>query len=149
MKAKPQLILTFVLMAVFCFVLVSSLSFPLGVRIYAWFAAVWGLIMSISYLVIQFRKQGGNAEASPSAKINVRRMVMWFGSIAGVMLGTWLFGYGVAALLFVLSYLKMNGRGWVESVGLTALVALLLWGFFNSVLHTSWIDGVVPLWLGF
>ncbi|MFC2060457.1 tripartite tricarboxylate transporter TctB family protein [Chloroflexota bacterium] len=158
MKVKPRVIAALVVMAFFGYAFVSSWSFPTGVRLYAWSACIWGAIMGISYLVVQFlRKQKGSAEKQERSmeafgsmdKLNYRRLVMWFGSLAAVIVTTWLFGFGVAALLFVFSYMKLNSRDWFESVVVTASIALVLWGLMGKVLMVRWIEGVVPRWLGF
>ncbi|MFC2060502.1 tripartite tricarboxylate transporter TctB family protein [Chloroflexota bacterium] len=156
MNIKPQLIVVFGLMAVFCYALVSSWSFPTQARMAPWFAGIGGTAMCISYLVVSLlRKQKGSAkkgtlEAFASlGELRFRTVAMWFGSLAAVVVTTWLIGFKVAALLFVFSYMKLNGRGWFESVAMLALLALLLWGLFSEVLMMSFIEGMLPWWLGF
>ncbi len=155
MRNKPQIIFAFVIMAVFVFATLSALSFPVDVRIYAWVSSIGGGAMCASYLAVQLlgkRKQKssdeGEAEAEPPAKVSSSRLVMWFSAIGALTLTTWLFGYGIAALLFVFGYIKLNGKSWLMTIGVTALVFLLLWGFLDRILMVNWVQGVVPRWLG-
>lgn len=150
MKFRLELMVVFMFMAVFCFGIVTSRNWPEVSRWYAWVICIPGFVlMGISFTQQLLGMRKSSLETPSKAEVNVRRYIAFFGWIIAFMITTWLFGFKVSSLLFVFSYLKMNRGGWLLSVSLTALVALLVYGLLSRVLEVPLIEGVVPQWLGF
>jgi len=74
----------------------------------------------------------------------IKRALILFGYLAGLLIGITSLGFFIAMPLFAFSYLKFHGKEtWLLSLVLAAVVLLLLEGF-DRVLHPVWIEGVVP-----
>ena len=80
------------------------------------------------------------------ARRRVMEILYWIG---GFILAVFLIGFPLAVPLFMISYLRLQGReNWAWSVGLTAGA----WGFFYFVfqrlIHMQFEDGLLQSWLG-
>jgi hypothetical protein len=61
-----------------------------------------------------------------------------------------LLGFPIAVPLFVLLYLRLQGReGWIVSLAMTAAVWGVFYGLFNRLLHLPFPAGWLVTWLGF
>ena len=75
---------------------------------------------------------------------------MAFAWILGFFAAIVLLGFPIAVPLFVLLYLKGQGReGWVLSIVMTVAVWGLFYGLFDRLLHLPFPAGWLLTWLGF
>ena len=78
-----------------------------------------------------------------------RRTAAAMGWIAGFFAAIVLLGFPLAVPLFMVLYLKLQGReGWIVSLALTAVVWALFYGLFDRLLHLPFPAGWVQQWLG-
>jgi Na+/proline symporter len=78
-----------------------------------------------------------------------RRTAVAIGWIAGFFAAIVLLGFPLAVPLFMVLYLKLQGReGWIVSLALTAVVWALFYGLFDRLLHLPFPAGWVQQWLG-
>ena len=66
----------------------------------------------------------------------------------GFFLGVYLLGLTIAVGLFVFSYTKSHGTGWVMSVILTVLTLAFAYGIFEVGLSVRLYKGLLFVWLG-
>jgi hypothetical protein len=60
-----------------------------------------------------------------------------------------LLGFEIAVPLFVFVYLKFQGgEGWTLSIVITAIVAAVFYGLFDTLLHLPFPPGLLLDWLG-
>jgi hypothetical protein len=79
----------------------------------------------------------------------LKRTIIIFAWILGLFLLGWLLGQRIALPLFVFLYLKVGSKeGWMLSIAMTLAVAIFLLGVFDRVIHVSWYQGELFLWLG-
>lgn len=151
MKLRLGLVVIFVLMAIFVSAIVSSRSWAIGPRLYAWSASFAGLGLTGSFLTRQLRrrwKSSGESAflAEVGTKIEIRNAIEFFGWIVALGAAIWLFGFEISIFLFVLSYIKLHRGSWLLSIGVATLVALIAWGLFDKLLNLAWVSGVVPMY---
>jgi hypothetical protein len=78
-----------------------------------------------------------------------RRTAAAMGWLAGFLAAIVLLGFPLAVPLFMLLYLKLQGReGWAVSIALTAAVWALFYGLFDKLLHLPFPAGLLQQWLG-
>lgn len=87
------------------------------------------------------------ADHLPDAVVR-RRTLLAIGWILGFFAAIVLLGFTLAVPLFVLLYLKLQGReGWTFSITLTAVVSAVFYGLFEHLLHLPFADGWLLAWL--
>jgi hypothetical protein len=80
----------------------------------------------------------------------LRRGAAAAGWIGAFFVAILLLGFPLAVPLFVLLYLKLQGKeGWIFSAVFTAAVWLFFYGLFDHLLHLPFPDGWLLTWLGF
>jgi hypothetical protein len=83
-------------------------------------------------------------------KQTARRTAVAFAWILGFFAAIVLLGFPIAVPLFVLLYLKGQGReGWGLSIVMTVAVWGLFYGLFDRLLHLPFPAGWLLTWLGF
>jgi hypothetical protein len=106
--------------------------------------AVWTLLGSAP--------QGGEAKDFQLSigKQTARRTAEAFAWIIGFFAAIVLLGFPIAVPLFMLLYLKLQGReGWVLSIVMTVAVWGVFYGLFDRLLHLPFAAGWLLTWLGF
>src|SRR4051812_6487120 len=84
------------------------------------------------------------------AAVALRRTAAAFGWIAGFFALIVLLGFPIAVPLFLLLYLKAQGKeGWTLTIVLTAVVWAVFYTLFDRMLHLPFPDGWIFAWLGF
>ena len=63
--------------------------------------------------------------------------------IGGFFLAIYSLGFAIAIPLFVFSYLKSHGRGWVIAISLAAIMALFAYGVFERLLGIQLYRGLI------
>jgi hypothetical protein len=82
-------------------------------------------------------------------KDSLRLTAVAVGWMLGFFAAVVLLGFPVAVPLFVLAYLKLQGReGWVLSMVMTAAVWGIFYGLFDRLLHIPFPTGWALSWLG-
>ena len=98
------------------------------------------------------RADGGEARDFQLSigKDTPRRTLVASGWILAFFAAIVLLGFPIAVPLFVLLYLRLQGReGWVVTIAMTAAVAGVFYGLFDAMLHLPFPAGWVVSWLGF
>jgi hypothetical protein len=106
--------------------------------------ALWGLFGSAAAEgeAREFRLSIGEETARRTA-VAVGWILAFFAAIV-------LLGFPIAVPLFVLLYLKLQGReGWLLSVVMTLAVWGVFYGLFDQLLHLPFPAGWLLSWLGF
>jgi tripartite tricarboxylate transporter TctB family protein len=81
--------------------------------------------------------------------VALRRTLIAAGWILGFFLAILLLGFLVAVPVFVLLYLRLQGRrGWIFSAVFTAVVWAFFYGLFDLLLHLPFPAGWIPSLLG-
>ena len=70
----------------------------------------------------------------------------WLIGLVAVIL---LIGLQVALPLFVLTYARFYGAGWLISLFLAALTGAFIFGIYNQIMHVYWPDSVLGTFLGY
>ncbi len=66
-----------------------------------------------------------------------------FGWMLGLLLGIYLVGFLISVPLFILTYLKVNKRGWLASIVGAAITTLIIYLVFVVVLQVILFPGVL------
>jgi hypothetical protein len=74
---------------------------------------------------------------------NSRRLLISIGWVIGATLGVYLLGYLVGIVLFMFSFLRLNGQRWQTSASITAIVIALAYGIFEFVLGYELYRGLI------
>lgn len=83
----------------------------------------------------------------PTDVVN-RRTAGIFGWIIGYFIGIWLLGFSVRGILCTFIQLKIGAREkWLLSLLMTAFTWVLIYGFFDRVLHVPFPPGQLFVWL--
>lgn len=76
----------------------------------------------------------------------VRRVLEIFGWIVGLLVGVVVLGLPIAMTVFVFAYLVLrSGEKWWAAAGVTALLNVLLFLFFDRVLNVLWPEGLLGI----
>jgi hypothetical protein len=126
-----------------------------------WKAALFPLVIGIPLFCLAAAEAlwtlFGAAPASDEAKDfqlsigkdTVRRTLIATGWILAFFAAIVLAGFPVAVPLFVLAYLKLQGReGWILSIVITAAVWGVFYGLFDQLLHLPFPAGWLFSWSG-
>jgi hypothetical protein len=127
-----------------------------------WKAALFPLVIGIPLFCLAAAEAlwtlFGSAPASDEAKDfqlsigkdTVRRTLIATGWILAFFAAIVLAGFQIAVPLFVLAYLKLQGReGWILSIVITAAVWGVFYGLFDRLLHLPFPAGWLFSWSGF
>jgi len=123
--------------------------FPLAIGIPLFCLAAGEILWSL--LRPQERVQAKDFQVSTGIAPGLarRRAAAAIGWIAGFFSAIVLLGFPLAVPLFMLLYLRLQGReGWIVSVALTAAVWAVFWGLFDRLLHLPFPAGWAQQWLG-
>lgn len=150
--------------AVFACAILAARNLPFKAAFFPTVIGVPGLILA---LVVCFRSMGQRrkSEENPGARPAMpgdlflddallggealKRTVIIFAWMIGLFLGSWLLGQQIALPLFVFLYLKVGSRErWILSVAVSLATGAFLVGVFDEVIHVSWHEGMLFLWLG-
>ena len=86
----------------------------------------------------------GRTKTGDSNRVMMGRTVKALGSTVGLVAGIWLIGFQIALPLYVLLYLLVFGRTkWWIGVGWAVVFLVLIYGFFDLIIHIPWIDPVL------
>ena len=85
-----------------------------------------------------------------TGKGSMRRTAIAFGWMLGFFAAIALLGFNIAVPLFVVLYLKIQGReGWPVTIILTLAVWGVFYGLFEMLLHLPFPEGWLLTWFGF
>lgn len=156
MHNKASLLLGLGILVLTAWAVVSALHWP-------WKAALFPLAIGIPVFCLAAAEVlwvifGSNANTDAPdfqlsrhlpAKETFRRTALAFAWILGFFAAIVLLGFPIAVPLFVLLYLKIQGReGWGLSSLFTLAVWALFYGLFDRLLHLPFPDGWIQTWIG-
>jgi len=156
MHSKASLALALSILIVSGWGIVSALSWP-------WKAALFPLVISIPLACLAAAEilwvLLGSAAKNDAAdfklsdhlprEVTLRRTALAIGWIFGFFAAIVLAGFPIAVPLFVLLYLKMQGKeSWVFSAIFTFAVWAFFYALFDQLLHLPFPAGWIRTWLG-
>ena len=107
-----------------------------------------GLVLAVWQFVLDVKKPSDLRERSrfeapmAAAETPWSNLEIW-SWIAGFFLLIHIFGFPVAAPLFVLAYTKFYGARWRLAIGLSVLAWSFVYGVFDQILHVPWPEPLV------
>lgn len=156
MHNRASLLLAVAIAALSAWAIFSALAWP-------WKAKLFPLVISIPLLCLALAEvlwvllgatSGARAadfrlsEEHPPEVVR-RRTLIAVAWIAGFFVLVLLLGFLVAVPLFVLAYLKLQGKeGWLFAIAFTALLWAAFYGLFDELLHLPFPAGWLLEWLG-
>jgi putative tricarboxylic transport membrane protein len=155
MHKKASLLLSVAVMLLSAWGIVSAWSWPAK-------AALFPLVISIPLFLLAAAEVawvllGSEAQGASDFKLSdhlpenvaLRRTGLAAGWILAFFAGILLAGFGVAVPLFVLAYLRFQGKAsWIFSAALAAGVWAFFYGLFDLLLHLPFPTGWIPSLLG-
>ena len=156
MPNKASLVLSGLIMLLSLWGIVSAWGwpakaalFPLVISIPLFFLAaaeaLWVLFGSAAQSAASDFKLSDNLPQS----VALRRTLLAAGWILGFFFAILLLGFLVAVPVFVLLYLRLQGKqGWLFSVLFTLAVFAFFYGLFDLLLHLPFPPGVLLSWVG-
>ncbi len=142
--------LTFVftagLLAFLIVIVLYSLSYPFEARLFPWVIGIPATILMLIQLIREVSHQrhvtqeegpsehkGGNSQAYGI-------IIAW---MAGFLAMSYVLGFLVCIPLFLFLYLKTNGHGWFQSLGLAVGMIVFIYGIFSLVMNMSLYPGIL------
>ena len=145
------------LVIVFACALWMSTKFNVRAGLFPWAIGIPVLTLALVQLVLGLRhrqaRHAGPRTPEPALdeipqEIVNRRTANTFGWIGGYFLAIWLLGFVVAGPLCAFVQLKFGGREkWLTSLVLAALTGVVVYGFFERILHVPFPPGALFAWL--
>ncbi|MBI4186098.1 MAG: tripartite tricarboxylate transporter TctB family protein [Chloroflexi bacterium] len=111
--------------------------------------AVTGLLKDI--LVRDGREKivtPGKADESEEAKDDLRGYLPSIGWVVAFSLSIYLLGFLIAIPLFALTYMKLHGVKWLQTIVFAILATALVYGIFERLLEVTLYRGLILAWLG-
>ena len=122
--------------------------FPLVICVPLFFLAAAEVLWSLFGAAAQSASDFKLSDHLPQA-VALRRTAVAVGWILGFFFGILLLGFLIAVPVFVLAYLRVQGkRGWVFSAVFTAVVWSCFFGLFDLLLHLPFPPGWIPSLFG-
>ena len=82
-------------------------------------------------------------EEEAADKERSRRTAMAIAWVLGAALGVYLLGFIAAIALFILAYLKRQGRSWQVSLAVAVITSALIYGIFQFALGFELYEGLI------
>ena len=67
--------------------------------------------------------------------------------IGGFFLIVYVLGFNIATALFVLTYMKKQGTGWLAAASFAVVTTAIIYGLFELILKVELYRGLLPIWL--
>jgi putative tricarboxylic transport membrane protein len=132
---------------------IAALDWPLKAKL---FPMVIGIPLfclaaaEVAWILLSKTPEEKTAEDGVPPEVARRRSLLAAGWILGLLASVVLLGFPVAVPLFVLLYLKLQGReGWGISIAITLGMWGLFYGLFDRLLHLPFPPGWLFSWFGF
>lgn len=90
-----------------------------------------------------FKVQDHSKSESDQTATGVNDYLKLASWVIGLILGIYLVGLVIAIPIFVLVYLKVHREKWFISISISVAMFLLVWGFFDVLLHVSLFRGIL------
>ena len=149
-ERNPLLSLPFavILLGLFVWAYFESQQWPMAVKLFPVIIAIPGALIAAIALFYDYRDSrlfiavhDGFAGALVAAgeKAVLKRALVFFGYLVGVLLITLVAGQVVGLLTFIAVYLlRWGGFGWKVALGYTVASGIFLYGFYDQVMHIFW-----------
>ena len=149
-ERNPLLSLPFavILLGLFVWAYFESQQWPMAVKLFPVIIAIPGALIAAIALFYDYRDSrlfiavhDGFAGALVAAgeKAVLKRALVFFGYLVGVLLITLVAGQVVGLLTFIAVYLfRWGGFGWKVALGYTVASGVFLYGFYDQVMHIFW-----------
>jgi hypothetical protein len=103
-----------------------------------------GLCIAVLVSSIRRGRQQKNEEENPEYAKSVKIAVVLFAWIIGFILLIWTIGINIAIPIYVLSYMKVQGKyRWLSSTITAAAVSGFVYLVFNVIFRIAWPDSLV------
>ncbi len=91
---------------------------------------------------------GGETTREEETGVGWLRYLLAGAWVVGFFLAIYLLGFIIAIPLFILSYMKSHGTGWLTTIIFTILTPVLIYGIFELALKVDLYPGLLFTWLG-
>ena len=93
------------------------------------------------------KNSADSEEIEATEEVSQKGQYFWIaGWIAGFALVSYLAGFLISIPLFILSYLKINGRGWLAATAITVIMLAFVYGIFELALKVQLYRGLLFSW---
>lgn len=125
------------LACLFAAALASAAGWPADTKLVPDVVAWAGLVFCLLYLAERLLLDGVDAEP-PQAHLPPRRVLGFFAWLLGFAGAAWLLGVLPVMGVFVLAWVRADGRSWRAAVGTAIGATALAWLLFDRVLQVAW-----------
>ena len=158
LRPTPSGAFTGVMGAAFAYALWQSFGWTWEAARLPWVVTIAGLVLvavyTLRHLLRPPTRRGrildiGRTATDESREVLLRRTAKALGTTIGLVTAIWLIGFQIAVPTYVWLYLRVFGgvRWWVATLWAIVFI-VLIYGFFDLVIHIAWIDpvleGVLP-----
>lgn len=144
MRVSGRFLFSAAIVLVAGWALLETRGWGIKAALYPRFVAIPLLLLAVAESVFSLRSARRSAESSAEANDDTRKTAAIAAWIIGLFGAVILLGFQTAVPLFVLGYLRAQGReGWVISVVLAFLAGLVFHLLFVSLLHLPLPAGVL------
>ncbi len=148
MKFAPSVLFTIILLLFFGATAWEARNFPILARILPWVVTIPCFFLTLRELLVQLRVKadhvngggsvGLDADQSNSSK-NYKKAAWCWIWLFGLYIGIWVVGFKVATIMFLILFLKIEGRAtWFMTTALTALAFVMIFVYFGPVFGVFW-----------
>jgi len=148
MRLRPSSYFLLAVLAVTLAIVVRSLSFPRPeTKLLPLIIGGLVFILAAIELVRELRaKAKPQKETRVEARENLRPYFVVGAWIAGFFVAIYLLGFIIAIPLFVLSYIKSRGIGWLTATSLAVLTTIFIYVVFEWFLKVDLSQGLLLSW---
>jgi len=153
MKIRPSSYFLIAILIIALAVIARSLTFPsLQTQLFPLIVSGFILVLAMIELSKEFlaeRKAKTTSDLKTEStegesRGNLRKYFLGWGWAVGLLLAIYLVGFIIAIPLFIFSYLKLNGRKWLLSVGMAVVMTMFIYVIFVVALKVDLYPGFLP-----
>lgn len=134
------------LLAFLIVIVLYSLSYPFEARLFPWVIGIPATILMFIQLLkeVSHQRHATQEEGLSGQKGgDSRAYAITIAWMAGFLAMLYVLGFLVCIPLFLFLYLKTNGHGWFQSLGLAAGMIMFIYGIFSLVMNMSLYPGIL------
>jgi hypothetical protein len=143
---RLRILFTTALLAFLILLALYTLSYPFEAQLFPWVIGIPAtILMLIQALkeISQLRHATKEKVPAEQAEGDYRAHILIIVWMAGFLITIYILGFLIVIPLFLFLYLKINGLGWFQSLGIAAVLIIFIYCIFALALNMRLYPGIL------